>query len=57
MGLLRISEGHWTTNTVFRPGEFTFTQQSVGTRYVMLALPTAGRHQSGDELWDQIKVT
>jgi len=41
MSLEVISEDHYVIDVVYAPGRFTFTQNKVGTRYVMLVIRTA----------------
>ena len=41
MSMEVISEDHYAIDVVYAPGRFTFTQNKVGTRYVMLVIRTA----------------
>ena len=41
MSMEVISEDHYAVDVVYAPGRFTFTQNKVGTRYVMLVIRTA----------------
>ena len=41
MSMEVISEDHYVIEVVYAPGRFTYTQNKVGTRYVMLVIRTA----------------
>ena len=40
MAMQVINEDHYTVNVLYRPGQHTFTKESVGTRYVLFLVRT-----------------
>jgi para-nitrobenzyl esterase len=62
MTLLVVSQDHYNPAVVYAPGRFTFTEESVGTRYVMLMFRTLADPldpadiTKANALQDQIRV-
>ncbi len=62
MSMLALSQDHYATEVVYGPGRFTFTPESVGTRYVYLIVRTLADPGSPEDLrlanalQDEIKV-
>jgi hypothetical protein len=62
MALSRASENHSVSQAMYGPGDFTFTMENIGTRYVFLGIRTGmdannpADIKAANSLQDQIKV-
>lgn len=61
--MLVINENHYIKKIIYKPGEYTFTRDNIGTRYVQVAIRTlvdassAEDNKKVDDIQDHITVT
>ena len=50
MSLQSFNEDHYTPAAIYRPGDYTFTRESVGTRYVLIGIRTLVDPSNAEDL-------